>query len=99
MMGMPEFVLHLTARDRGWNALRERLAHAAREMHFFAFSGGTANSAALLLISGNLAEIAMSIPLEPAKIGSIGLVDSSTLFATQILQIDRRAPHDSDPAD
>jgi hypothetical protein len=41
----------------------------------------------------------MSIPLEPAKIGSIGLVDSSTLFATQVLQIDRRAPHDPDPVD
>jgi len=94
---MPEFVLHITPRDRGWNALRERLAYAAREMHFFAFSGGTENSAALLLISGNLADMAMSIPLEPAKIGSIGLVDSSTLFATQILQIDRHAPHDSDP--
>ncbi len=95
---MPEFVLHLTARDRGWSALRERLSHAAREMHFFAFSGGTANSAALLVISGHLAELAMSIPLEPEKIGSIGLVDSSTLFATQVLQIDRHT-RDFDLAD
>jgi len=96
---MPEFVLQLTPRDRAWNALRERLSHAAREMHFFAFSGGTANSAALLTISGNLAELAMSIPLESAKIGSIGLVDSSTLFATQVLQFDRRTPYDSDFVD
>jgi len=96
---MPEFVLQVTPRDRAWSALRERLSHAAREMHFFAFSGGTANSAALLVISGNIAELAMSIPLEPAKIGSIGLVDSSTLFATQVLQFDRRSPYVSDFVD
>src|ERR1700733_14744288 len=91
---MPEFVLQITPRDQAWNALRERLAHVAREMHFFAFSSDTGNSAALLVISGKLAKLAVSIPLEPARIGSVGLVDSSTLFATQILQIDRRTPYD-----
>ena len=88
---MPEFTLPLTPRDRGWSEMRERLSRAAREMHFYAFSNGAVNGAALLVISGRLAGLAMSIPLEPSNIGSVGLVDSSTLFATQILQLDHRA--------
>jgi hypothetical protein len=96
---MPEFALPLTTRDRGWNEMRERLARAAREMHFYAFSGGAANCAALLVISGNFAGLAMSIPLDPSNIGAIGLVDSSTLFATQILQLDHRAQDNSSVVD
>jgi hypothetical protein len=87
---MPEFALPLTSRDQGWIELRERLSRAARETHFHAFSNGAANSPALLVISGILAGLAMSIPLEPSNIGAIRLVDASTLFATQILQLDRR---------
>jgi hypothetical protein len=92
---MAEFALPLTERDRRWRDLRERLARAAREMHFYAFSSGAVNSGALLVISGNLAGLAMSIPLEPANIGSVGLVDSSTLFATQILQLDHHRPRNT----
>jgi len=93
-----EFALPLTSRDRRWNDLRERLAQAAREMHFYAFSSGTANAAALLLVSANLAELAMSIPFRSSNIRSIGPVDSSTLFAAQILQLDHRAQSNSPPA-
>lgn len=96
---MPEFALPLTPRDRGWNEMRERLSRAAREMHFYAFSNGAVNGAALLVISGKLAGLAMSIPLEPSNIGAVGLVDSSTLFATQILQLDHRPRINSGTAD
>lgn len=96
---MPEFALPPTSRDQGWSELRERLSRAAREMHFHAFSIGAANGPALLVISGNLAGLAMSIPLEPSNIGSIRLVDASTLFATQILQLDHRARDHSTAVD
>jgi hypothetical protein len=96
---MAEFAIPLTERDRSWCDLRERLAQAAREMHFYAFSSGAVNSEALLVISGNLAGLAMSIPLGPTNIGSAGLVDSSTLLATQILQLDRSWPRNTGTAD
>jgi hypothetical protein len=96
---MTDFALPLTPRDRGWNEMRECLARAAREMHFYAFSNGAVNGAALLIISGKLAGLAMSIPLEPSNIGSVGLVDSSTLFATQILQLDHRPRVNSSTVD
>ncbi len=94
----PEFAVPSMSRDRGWSEMRERLSDAARDMHFFAFSRSVTNSAALLVISEHLAGMAMSIPLEPAHIGSIGLVDSSTLFATQVLQLDHRATESADTA-
>ena len=45
------------------------------------------------MIAGNLAGLALSIPMHPAppqamSDGSGGLVDASTLFATQVLQRD-----------
>ena len=88
---MFEFALPLTPRERGWLELRERLARAARELHFSAVSGDAANGPTLLVIAGNLAGLALSIPMQPSPAqatsdGSGGLVDASTLFATQILQ-------------
>jgi len=85
---MSEFALPLTARERGWAELRERLARAARELHFSAVSDGTKSGPTLLVIAGNLAGLALSIPIPPARAPATfgGLVDASTLFATQILQ-------------
>jgi hypothetical protein len=85
---MPEFKLPLSERDREWIALRERFARAARDMHFVAVSNDAVNGAMLLAVAGSLAELAMSIPLSPAPVP--GLVDSSTLLATQILQLRQR---------
>lgn len=93
---MNESTLPENDRDVGWFELRERLASAARETHFFAFSAEASNSAAILMISGRLADLAMSIPLEPSHNASVGLTDASTLFATQILQLDH---HRSNTAD
>jgi hypothetical protein len=87
---MSEFKLPLTPRDRSWIDLRERLARAARELHFSAVSGDPTNGQTLLVIAGNLAGLALSIPANPAQRMSGGLVDASTLFATQVLQRDMR---------
>ena len=89
---MSEFKLPLAPRDRSWIDLRERLARAARELHFSAVSGDAANGQTLLVIAGNLAGLALSIPERPIQQISGGLVDASTLFATQVLQRDTR-PH------
>jgi hypothetical protein len=95
---MSEFTLPLGPRDREWVELRERLARAARELHFSAVSNDSMNGAALLAIAGSLAGLAMSIPMCPAGSSSHGpihgpthgmsggLVDASTLLATQVLQ-------------
>ena len=83
---MSKFKLPLAPRDRGLIDLRERLACAARELHFSAVSGDATNGQTLLVIAGNLAGLALSIPARPAQQRSGGLVDASTLFATQILQ-------------
>jgi hypothetical protein len=85
---MSEFSLPLSIRDRAWIEFRERLARAARNMHFVAVSNDTASGAKLLVVSGNLADLAMSIPMSPAPGMSGALVDASTLFAVQILQRD-----------
>ncbi|HEY0282988.1 MAG TPA: hypothetical protein VGC27_10245 [Rhizomicrobium sp.] len=85
---MTEFKLPLLPRDRGWLELRERLARAARDLHFSAVANENGNGPALLMIAGNLAGLALSIPLRPNPISSGGLVDASTLYATQILQRD-----------
>ena len=93
---MSEFKLPLTPHDRERLELRERLAHAARDLHFSAVSGEAANGPALLVIAGNLAGLALSIPMPPAPVKdtSGGLVAASTLFATQILQRDRQTDGD-----
>jgi hypothetical protein len=85
---MSEFALPLTSRDREWIDYRERLAQAARELHFTAISGKCTNGQMLLVIAGNLAGLALSIPLPPASVQNIsgGPVSAYTLFATQILQ-------------
>jgi len=87
---MSEFALPLTARERGWVELRERLARAARELHFSAVSDRSANGPTLLVIAGNLAGLALSIPARTVCAPAIpgGPVDASTLFAAQILQCD-----------
>ncbi len=92
---MPEFAPTLAARDQAWMDLRERLSAAARDMHFFAFSSDAVNGAAILMISANLARLAMTIPLHPAPTPGGGPVDASTLFATQILQLDPRKAGDA----
>ena len=78
---MSEFALPLTPRDQEWIEYRERLARAARELHFSATSGDAANGATLLVIAGNLA------PMPPAPVQDTtgGPVSAYTLFATQIL--------------
>jgi hypothetical protein len=89
-MAMHELSNVLNPRDQGWLDLRERLARAAREMHFSATSQETSHGAALLMISGNLATLAMSIPMPPrpaaAACAPTALVDPYTLLAVQILQ-------------
>jgi hypothetical protein len=89
---MSEFARPLTSRDREWIEYRERLARAARELHFSAISDGAANGPMLLVIAGNLAGLALSIPMPPATEQDTsgrdmtgGLVSAYTLFATQIL--------------
>ena len=96
---MSEFALPLSPRERGWVELRERLARAARELHFSGFASNAGNGPALLVIAGNLAGLALSIPERPvcAPPTQGGLVDASTLFATQILQ--RGSQTDGDTAD
>ena len=85
---MAQFTLPLSARDRGWIELRAHLARAARNMHFVAMSSDAANCAKLLLVSGNLADLAMSIPMSPEPRPVGGLVDGPTLFAAQALRRD-----------
>ena len=98
---MSEFKLPLTPHDRERLELRERLARAARDLHFSAVSGEAANGPTLLMIAGNLARLALSIPMPPAlPLGtSGGLVDASTLFATQILQRDMQTDGDNTVVD
>lgn len=86
---MSEFTLPLAPRDLGWIELRERLARAAREIHFSAVSVDAVNGSALLAIAGDLAALAMSIPLSPSQGAANGLVDASTLLAAQV-QRDQR---------
>jgi hypothetical protein len=94
---MSEFELPLAPRDRSWLDLRERLARVARELHFSAISNDNGNGPTLLMIAGNLAGLALSIPMSPAPTQetSGGLVDGSTLFATQILQHDMQTDDDA----
>jgi hypothetical protein len=94
---MSEFALPLPPRERSWLELRERLAHAARELHFSAVSGDATNGPTLLVIAGNLAGLALSIPMSPNSTQGTpgGVVDASTLFATQILQRDMQTDGDA----
>jgi hypothetical protein len=91
---MAEFTLPLSTRDREWIELRERFARAAREMHFVAVSSEAVDAAALLAVAGTLAQLAMSIPMCPAKAMPGGPVDASTLLAVQVLQDCGRADND-----
>jgi hypothetical protein len=86
---MPKFTLPLGSSDPGWIELRERLARLASEMHFCAVSNEALNGARLLAIAGNLAGLALSIPMYPTQTTSGGLVDALTLIATQVLQNDQ----------
>src|ERR1700733_7398738 len=84
-----EFTLPLSQRDEGWIDLRERLAYAARELHFVAIASESINGTALLTIAGSFAEMAMTPPLPPPHPTMVShfmgvLVDASTLFAAQV---------------
>lgn len=94
---MSEFKQPLTPLERGWIELRERYAHAARELHFSAVASDAANGPTLLVITGNLAGLALSIPMRstPTQRTSGGLVDASILFAAQILQRDMQTDDDA----
>jgi hypothetical protein len=89
-MAVREFSLPLSPRDQGWLDLRERLARAAREIHFSAISREASHGATLLMIAGNLAALAMSIPMPsrpaPPLCAPTGLVEPYTLLAVQLLQ-------------
>jgi hypothetical protein len=77
-------------REQGWLDLRERLARAAREIHFSAVSRDASHSATLLMIAGNLATLAMSIQVtrSPAAqhCAPTGPVEPYTLLAAQLLR-------------
>jgi hypothetical protein len=83
---MPEFARPLPRRDEGWIDLRERLARAARQLHYLAVSDEAVNGAALLVVSGNLARLALSIPVPASSALSAGWVDASTLISVQTSQ-------------
>jgi hypothetical protein len=89
-MAMTEFRPPTRSLDQGWLDLRERLARAAREIHFSAVSDETNHGAMLLTIAGNLAALAMSIPglsaRSAARKAPTPLVESTTLLNTQILK-------------
>jgi hypothetical protein len=77
-------------RGSGWTDLRERLARAARELHFVAFASDTPNSGDLLLVSEMFAGLALSIPMNPEQEPADprlpqGLVSATTLFAAHLL--------------
>jgi hypothetical protein len=80
------------ARDQAWSDLRDRLARAARELHFSATSPGISHGATLLAIAGNLAALAMSIPMAGSTPPQ--LVEASTLLAVQLLQDRTPKPRD-----
>ena len=94
---MSEYALPHAPRNRGWLELRDRLARAARDLHFSAVASDTASGPTLLMIAGNLAGLALSIPMHsaPPQATSGGLVDASTLFATQLLQRDTQPGDDA----
>ena len=82
------------ARDQAWSDLRDRLARAARELHFSATSPGISHGATLLAIAGNLAALAMSIPMAGSTPAPPQLVEASTLLAVQLLQDRTPRPRD-----
>jgi len=96
---MSEFTYPLSRRDRGWIELRERLARAAREIHFVAIASDSVNGPALLNVAENLAGLAMSIPMSPIPEMPGGLVDVSTLLAAQALRGDSRADNETPDRD
>jgi hypothetical protein len=77
----------------GWSDLRQRLGRAARELHFVAYAGDSADAAHILSFSERFAELALSIPAYPeiratAVPFPAGLVDAKMLLAAHILQYD-----------
>ena len=91
---MPEFTPPLPPRRREWSEHREWLASVVREMHFAAGSRDGVNDATVFVISGNLADLALNLPIRPTH-GTPGrLVQASTLVAAQgqrELETDREA--------
>jgi hypothetical protein len=89
MMSISEFTLPPSRHDQGWFNLREGLTRAAREVHFSAVSPGTNQGSALLMLAGNLAALAMSIPAQSAQNQAPGmtspLIRASTSVAAQAL--------------
>jgi hypothetical protein len=98
-----EFTLPLGPRDEGWIDLRDRLARAARELHFVAVASQSENGSSILMIAGSFAEMALSIPMPPdEKVAdrlTMGhLVDASTRFAAQSQQYVAAADRRNRPA-
>jgi hypothetical protein len=90
---VPNLALSLASQDPGWIDLRQRLARAARELHFVAFTDELANATYLLSISERFAELALSIPARPEEEAPAirfqdGLVNATTLFAAHLLHYD-----------
>jgi hypothetical protein len=83
----------LTWQGPAWTELRQRLARAARELHFVAYAGDSANATFLLSFSERFAELALSIPVSPERQAPGvrfpgNLVDAQTLLAAHILKYD-----------
>ena len=86
---MSEFSLPATPDDLAWLDLRARLARTANALHVSAACDDPADRAALLVMAGNLANLAISIPMSRAAGLPSGPVEASTLLATQVLQLHR----------
>ena len=82
---MSEFSSPLSQRDQWWIHLRERLAHAAREIHFVAIASDTENAPVLLRLAEALAGLALSIPMPPSEATIRRAAHPPTLFAAQVL--------------
>lgn len=100
---MPGSEFLLTWQGPAWTDLRQRLARAARELHFVAYAGDSANVAFLLSSSEKFAELALSIPVGPER-QALGvrfpgnLVDAQTLLAAHILKYDEATSRDTPDA-
>jgi hypothetical protein len=93
----------LTWQGPAWTDLRQRLARAARELHFVAYAGDSANVAFLLSSSEKFAELALSIPVGPERQAPGvrfpgNLVDAQTLLAAHILKYDEATSRDTPDA-
>lgn len=87
---MCEFSLPLSQRDRRWIHLRERLARAAREIHFVAIASDTENGPMLLRVAESLGGLAMSIPMTPRQAEPRRVADQPFPRTPQLLLVAAR---------